>query len=230
MPVWLGEHGGPELLPAENAAIAARIGRWFCEDERSARRALRRMQPAIDLSALELIRMDRDTTAEEASRMAALLSDGLDSAIISEAGMPGIADPGALLVRAAHALGIRVVPLTGPSSLMLALAASGLNGQRFTFHGYLPVKPPERRYAVKRLELDALRTGTAQLFIEAPYRNDALLADLLRECSPATLLTLAIDLTQPGGSVATRPVREWQRLQPSIGKRPAVFIIGTEPR
>lgn len=226
MPVWLGEQGGTEQLPPENIAIAARVTLWFTEHEKTARQMLRRMVPDIDLPALEMHRLDKDSTPQDVQRMIALLRNGRDGGIISEAGMPGIADPGALLVAAAHAAGISVVPLTGPSSLLLALAASGLNGQRFTFHGYLPRTPQERKQAIKRLEGDAQRTGGAQLFIETPYRNDAVLEDLLRTCLPDTLLTIAVDLTQPDGSAITRSIAEWRKATPILGKRPAVFILG----
>jgi len=149
-----------------------------------------------------------------------------DGAIVSEAGMPCIADPGARLVARAHAAGVRVDALTGPSSLLLALAASGLNGQRFTFHGYLPRDPAQRRQALRELEQRAHREGGAQLFIETPYRNDALLADTLGTCQPRTRLCLAVDLDQPGGSVVTRSIAEWRAAPPTLGKRPCVFILG----
>ncbi|MBK9177567.1 MAG: SAM-dependent methyltransferase [Flavobacteriales bacterium] len=229
MPVWLGNHGGTDQLPPENVILAQRIDLYFCEQEKTARGMLRRMVPTIDLSRLEMHRLDKETSAAEAMRMLALMKDGRDAAVISEAGMPGIADPGALLAGAAHRSGIVVVPLIGPSSVVLALAASGLNGQHFTFHGYLPVKPKERKQAIRRLEQDAVRTGAAQLFIETPYRNDALLADLLSTCAPSTALTIAVDLTQPGGSVRTLEIAQW-RIEPLVlGKRPTVFIIGSWP-
>jgi len=227
MPVWLGELGGTEQLPPENVDIAARVTLWFTEHEKTARHMLRRMVPTIDLMIQEMHRLDKDSSAKDVQDMLALLRAGRDGAIISEAGMPGIADPGALLVAAAHKAGIVVVPLIGPSSLFLALAASGLNGQRFTFNGYLPRTPQERKQAIKRLEGEAQRTGAAQLFIETPYRNDALLEDLLRTCLPDTLLTIAVDLTQPGGSAATATVAAWRKTTPTLGKRPAVFILGT---
>lgn len=227
LPVWLGDHGGVEQLPPENIALAKRITLYFCEHEKTARRMLRRMVPEIDLSALALQRLDKDTSDQEAASMLTSMKGGRDAAIISEAGMPGIADPGAALVRAAHAQGIRVTPLIGPSSLTLVLAASGLNGQRFTFHGYLPIKPGERKAAIKRLEGEAIRTSGAQIFIETPYRNDALLADLLSACSPNTMLTIGIDLTQPGGNVQSRSIAKWKSKPPELGKRPAVFILGT---
>lgn len=230
LPVWLGDAGGVEQLPPENIALVARIDLYFTEHEKTARQMLRRMLPSIELPKLEMHRLYKDTTQQEADQMIALLRGGRDAAIVSEAGMPGIADPGALLVAAAHRAGIEVIPLIGPSSLFLALAASGLNGQLFSFHGYLPVKPAERKAAIKRLEADAQRTGAAQLFIETPYRNDAILKDLLDHASPHTLLTIAIDLTQPGGSTITRSISAWRMAIPELGKRPAVFIIGTAAR
>lgn len=230
MPVWLGEQGGIEQLPPENIALAQRIDLYFSENEKTARRMLRRMVPTIDLPSLEMHRLDKDTSVPEVMEMLGLLKNGRDAAIISEAGMPGIADPGARLVQVAQRANVNVVPLIGPTSLLLALAASGLNGQSFTFHGYIPVKPNERKQAIKRIEQDAVRTGAAQLFIETPYRNDALVADLLKECAPTTVLTIAIDITQPGGSVRSREIDRWRKEKLELGKRPAVFIIGTWPR
>ncbi|HQV53522.1 MAG: SAM-dependent methyltransferase [Flavobacteriales bacterium] len=226
MPVWLGEHGGIEQLPPENIALAARITLYFCEHEKTARKMLRRMVPDIDMASLLMHRLDKDTTPAEARTLLAELANGKDGAIISEAGMPGIADPGALLVQMAHTNGIHVHPLTGPSSLFLALAASGLNGQHFTFVGYLPRSTEERKQMIKRLEGEVERTGAAQLMIETPYRNDALLADLLQTCKPETLLCIAADITQPNGSVITRPVKQWRLHKEPVGKRPAVLILG----
>lgn len=225
LPVWLGDAGGTELLPPANIAVAERVKRFFCEDERTARRMLRRMSPGIDLNAIELLRLDKDTTDADLSAYGKLLGER-DAAILSEAGMPCIADPGARLVAEAHRRGVRVLPLTGPSSLLLALAASGLNGQRFTFHGYLPREAAPRRQAIAHVEREARRTGGAQLFIETPYRNDALLADLLATCDERTRLCIAIDLEQLGGSVVTRPIGAWRKAVPSLGKRPCVFLIG----
>ncbi|MBK7382108.1 MAG: SAM-dependent methyltransferase [Flavobacteriales bacterium] len=230
MPVWLGENGGTEELPPENIMIAARVDLWFCENEKTARRMLRRMVPEIDLPKQEMHRFDKDSSMHDANALLELMKNGRDAAIISEAGMPGIADPGARLVLAAHASGITVVPLIGPSSLFLSLAASGLNGQQFTFHGYLPVKPNERKVAIKRIEEDALRSGGAQLFMETPYRNDVLLADVLEQCAAHTILTIAVDLTQPHGSVRSLEVGQWRKARPELGKRPAIFIIGVRAR
>ncbi len=225
LPVWLGEAGGTDLLPPANIALAERIRHFFCENERTARRMLRRMSPTIDLNAITLHRLDKDTTDAELSEMIAVLKMH-DGAIISEAGMPCIADPGARLVAKSHEQGIIVQPLTGPSSLLLALAASGMNGQHFTFHGYLPRESAARKQALKKLEQEAHRTGSAQLFIETPYRNDALLLDALATCGERTRFCIAVDLEQPTASVVTRTVEMWKRKMPSLDKRPCVFIIG----
>lgn len=225
LPVWLGEEGGVDLLPPANIAIAGRVQHFFCEHERTARRMLRRMSPDIDLNTIVLHRLDKDTTDLELSGMIAVLKTH-DGAIISEAGMPCIADPGAKLVARAHQAGIKVQPLTGPSSLLLALAASGMNGQRFTFHGYLPRESAARRQELKRLEQDAQRTGGAHLFIETPYRNEALLEDALSICSERTRLCIAVDLDLPTASVVSRPLSEWKKHRPKLDKRPCVFIIG----
>lgn len=225
LPVWLGEEGGIELMPPVNIAIAERVTVCFCEHEKTARRMLRRMSATIDLNGITLHRLDKDTSDAELSEMLAVLKEH-DGAIISEAGMPCIADPGARLVAKAHEAGIAVKPLTGPSSLLLALAASGMNGQHFTFHGYLPRESAARKQALKKLEQEAQRTGGAQLFIETPYRNDALLADALAACSERTRLCIAVDLEQPNASVITLTMAGWKKRTPKLDKRPCVFIIG----
>ena len=227
LPVWLGDAGGVELLPPVNIAVAERVKLFFCENERTARRMLRRMSKTIDLDAIEMHLLNKDSTSAEIAEYGILLGTR-DAAIISEAGMPCIADPGARLVAEAHRRGITVVPLTGPSSLLLALAASGMNGQHFTFHGYLPREVAQRKQQIKKLELEVQRMGGAQLFIETPYRNDALLADLLSTCAGNTRLCLAIDLEQPGGSAITRNISLWRKGVPVMGKRPCVFILGGE--
>jgi 16S rRNA (cytidine1402-2'-O)-methyltransferase len=229
LPVWLGDAGGTELMPPANIALAERITLFFCEDPRTARRMLRRMSKQVQLDQLELHVLDKDTDDAEISAYGKLLGTR-DAAIISEAGMPCIADPGARLVAEAHRRGVEVVPLTGPSSLLLALAASGLSGQHFTFHGYLPRDPAARKQRLKQLEQEAQRTGGAQLFIETPYRNDTLLADILSTCAAGSRLCIAIHLDQPDGSIRTRTVQEWRSAKPALGKRPCVFILGPSMR
>ncbi|MBK9419757.1 MAG: SAM-dependent methyltransferase [Flavobacteriales bacterium] len=229
LPVWLGEAGGTDLMPPRNIAIAEETALFFCEKERTARRMLRRMSKIIDLNAIELHVLDKDSDAATISSYVKMLATRT-GAIISEAGMPCIADPGARLVAAAHRGGIRVEPLTGPTSLLLALAGSGMNGQRFTFHGYLPRESALRKQEIKKLEQEAKRTGGAQLFIETPYRNDAMLADLVSTCEGGTLLCIAIDLEQPGGSLKTRTITAWRDTTTQLGKRPCVFILGIAAR
>lgn len=153
------------------------------------------------------------------------LRDGRPLGLLSEAGCPAIADPGAKLVEAAHREGIRVVPLVGPSAIVLALMASGLEGQRFAFCGYLPREKAEREKRIRELEQRSRRERETQIFIETPYRNDAMLAALLERCAPETRLCVAIDLTLPTESVQTRPISVWRAAPPSIGKRPAVFLL-----
>jgi 16S rRNA (cytidine1402-2'-O)-methyltransferase len=225
MPVWLGDEGGTEQMPPENLRAAEHLDLWFVENEKSARHFLRRLMPGVDLPHMELHRFDQDSTLADARTMLRAVINGRSAGVMSEAGMPGIADPGALLVRTAHELGIEVVPHIGPNSMMLALAASGANGQRFSFHGYLPRAANERKQAIRRIATDASRTGGAQLFMETPYRNEALVADLLEQCDERLLLTIAVDLTQPGGSVRTRSIRAWREMRPTLGKRPAVFVL-----
>ncbi len=224
LPVWLGDSGGVELMPPANIMIAERVKIFFCEHEKTARQMLRRMSATIDLNAIELHRLDKDTSETEIVELANLLKDR-DGAIVSEAGMPCIADPGARLVAKAHVLGIPVVPLTGPTSLLLALAASGMNGQQFTFHGYLPRESVPRKQALKQLEQEVRRTSGAQLFIETPYRNDALLADAIAACDGNTRLCIAVDLEQPGSYVMSRTIAAWRKSPPVLGKRPCEFII-----
>lgn len=226
LPVWLGEVQDRAWLPEVVALTAARLRHFHVEHERSARRALRAMVPDMDLDAIVLHRLDKDSSQEDIQGQLEHLRGGEDAGILSEAGMPCIADPGAKLVAAAHLVDITVVPLPGPVSPMLALAGSGMNGQRFTFHGYLPRDKRALRESIQRLEREAARTGGAQVFIETPYRNDALLNELLTACAPSTLLCIAADLTQPASFLKTRRVEQWRKHRITIGKRPAVFIIG----
>ena len=172
--------------------------------------------------------LNEHTSAGEAvEAMVRPIAEGHSAGVISEAGVPGVADPGALAAEACHRLGIRVVPLVGPSSILMALMASGLNGQSFAFCGYLPVRPPERAKALRTLERRAHAEGQSQIFIEAPYRNVKLLEQILSVCGVETRLTVACDITAPDEYIATRSVGAWRReAMPDIGKRPTIFIIG----
>ena len=217
-----------DVLPAANRAVMDSLDYFIVENTRSARRFLSKAGIARSIETLEFRELNEHTVAgREVEELVAPLLAGRSAGVISEAGVPGVADPGALVVEACHRRGIRVVPLVGPSSIILAVMASGLNGQSFAFNGYLPVKPPERAKAIRMFERRAAAEGQSQLFIEAPYRNAKLFEELLQILAAATRLTLAVDLTAPGGWVETRTVAQWrERPRPEINKHPAIFIIG----
>jgi len=217
-----------DVLPAANRAVMDSLDYFIVENTRTARRFLSKAGIARPIAELEFRELNEHTVAgPDVEALVDPIAAGRSAGVISEAGVPGVADPGALVVEACHRRGIRVVPLVGPSSILLALMASGLNGQSFAFNGYLPVKPAERAQAIRRFERRAHSEGQSQLFIEAPYRNAKLLEQLLQVLAPDTRLTLAVDLTAPGGQVTTRTVAEWRRAPlPELNKRPAIFIIG----
>ena len=195
------------------------------EELRTARRVLSRYGLRGHIDELEFHVLNEHTSPQEVEAMLSLFDDGQDVGLLSEAGLPAVADPGAALVALCHRHGIRVVPLVGPSSLMLALMASGLNGQSFAFRGYIPAKTEERRSAIKGLEKQSRSLNQSQILIETPYRNDALLADLLRELAPETRLCVAADLTLPTQYIRTDTVAGWRKTPVTVGKRPCVFIL-----
>lgn len=217
-----------DVLPEANRAVIDSLDYFIVENVRSARRFLSKAGIARPIDGLEFCELNEHTSDPRAvDEMIRPLREGRSAGVISEAGVPGVADPGALAVERCHRLGIRVVPLVGPSSIILALMASGLNGQSFAFNGYLPVKPPERARAIRTLERRAAAERQSQLFIETPYRNAGLFAQLLEVCAPDTRLTVAADITAPGEYVRTRTVREWRAAEPpALEKRPTVFILG----
>lgn len=217
-----------EVLPEGNRRIMQSLDYFIVEQVRTARRFLSKAALGLKIDELEFVELNEHTVAGEAvERMIAPLLEGRSAGVISEAGVPGVADPGALVVEAAHRKGIRVVPLVGPSSIILAVMASGLNGQSFAFNGYLPVKGPERQKAIRFYERRALQEHQSQLFIEAPYRNQKLVEELLQTLQAETRLTIAMDLTAPTEWIATKRVKEWRAMRlPELNKRPAILIIG----
>lgn len=217
-----------DVLPAANRDVMNSLDYFIVENTRSARRFLSKAGVERPIGELEFRELNEHTAAgREVEELVKPLLEGRSAGVISEAGVPGVADPGALAAEACHRLGIRVVPLVGPSSILLALMASGLNGQSFAFNGYLPVKPPERAKALRALERRAHAEGQSQIFIEAPYRNVKLLEQMLSVCGAETRLTVACDITSPDEYISTRSVGEWRRVpMPDIGKRPTIFIIG----
>jgi 16S rRNA (cytidine1402-2'-O)-methyltransferase len=226
VPNTLGNPDTSLTIPNGIIARVSDIKLFIVENLRNARRYLKSLNKDINIDSLTFFELNEHTAVEEIPAFLDQVEKGMDAAIISEAGVPGVADPGATVVRIAHEKGIRVVPLTGPSSLLLALMASGLNGQSFCFHGYLPVKRPERIKKIREIEQLAIRKGETQMFIEAPYRNDPLLSDILNTCHPSTLLCIAADITMETEFISTRSTGAWKNKKPTLHKRPVLFLIG----
>ena len=227
IPTPLGENDPAEVLPKSVIDKACSLRIFVVEETRTARRFLSRYGLKGHIAELEFHELNEHSTAADIEALGGLFDRGEDVGLLSEAGLPAVADPGADLVALCHRRGIEVVPLVGPSSLMLALMASGLNGQSFAFNGYLPVKPPERTRAIRFFERRALSEGQSQLFIEAPYRNVKLMEQLVQTLGDQTRLTVAVDLTAPDERIETHTAGEWRRRQlPEMNRRPAIFIIG----
>jgi 16S rRNA (cytidine1402-2'-O)-methyltransferase len=226
VPNLLGVVAPEHVLPARTIAVARELSHYVVENAKPARAFLKSLAPALPLQQIRIVELRGAPTPQGCAGLLAPARAGQDIGLLSDAGCPGIADPGALLVAQAHRDGIGVVPLVGPSSIVLALMASGMNGQGFAFHGYLPAKPAARAEAVIRLESDSRRTGHAQLFIETPYRNGALLETLAATCKPATWLCVAADLTMETECVVSRSIREWRGANfARYAKRPAIFVL-----
>lgn len=213
-------------IPAYVQAAVAACTVFFVENERTTRRYLKRLWPAMVIDNYTWVPIHK-AEADTLQQLAAFLKKGATIGIISEAGCPGIADPGQLLVAKAQEMGAEVKPLVGPSSILLALMASGLNGQQFCFHGYLPIEAGLRKKKLLQLENHCYEAGATQLFIETPYRNDAMLREILQSCRPTTLLTIAVDITAPTEYIKTLPVKAWKAASlPALHKRPALFLMG----
>lgn len=225
IPSPLGDYDPDVVIPAPTLDLLQRIGCYVVEEVRTARRYLSRAGLKGHIQELEFHELNEHTSAADVERLVALFEDGRDVGLISEAGLPAVADPGAALVALCHRHGIEVVPQVGPSSLMMALMASGLNGQSFTFYGYLPAKTEERRSAIKSIEKTSQSKRQTQIFIETPYRNDAMFSDLLQSCRPSTRICVAANITMPDEFIRTRTVAEWKKENPIIGKRPCVFLM-----
>ena len=227
IPTPLGETGLEAGLPAYNMQILQNIDTFIVEELRTARRFLRKAGYDKDFETVTFYLLNEHTPDDEVTGMLEKSLSGKHIGLLSEAGLPCIADPGNIAVRLAHRKGIRVIPLTGPSSIMLALMASGLNGQNFVFHGYLPVKPDERAKALRELENGASRNKQTQIFIETPYRNLQMLESIVKTCHPSLILCIAANLTLPTEWIRSMAISEWKRQKPELHKRPAVFLLGS---
>lgn len=226
IPCPIGETAVWDVLPAANLDVMRSLDYFIVENVRTARRFLSKAGIGKPIDSLQFVELNEHTPPQEIERLIEPLLAGRSAGVISEAGVPGVADPGAEVAALCHRNGIRVVPLVGPSSIMLALMASGLNGQSFAFNGYLPVKHPERGKAIRHFERRAQTERQSQIFIETPYRNAKLFEDILTTCNPCTMLTVAADLTTATEFIRTTSIGEWKKSPlPDINKRPAIFII-----
>ena len=228
IPTTLGETTVDKVIPAEVLRVVKGLRHFIVEDTRTARRHLKKMVPEIVIDDLDFMELNEHSKTTGLEILLQPVMNGFDLGLLSDAGCPGVADPGADLVKIAHEKGIRVVPLVGPSSILLSLMASGMNGQNFTFLGYLPVKPAERASAIRDFERNSAREKQTQIFIEAPYRNARLLEDLLSVCNPLTRLCVAVDLTMESEFVVTKTVADWKKSVPDINKRPTIFLIQSQ--
>jgi 16S rRNA (cytidine1402-2'-O)-methyltransferase len=225
IPTTLGGESWKDVIPEFVAEIARNIKFFVVEDVRSARRYLSKLGMPNPIDTLEFQLLNEHTPEEEVEKLLQPIFRGESLGLLSEAGVPAVADPGANLVALAQQKGVKVIPLTGPSSIILALMGSGFNGQNFAFVGYLPIKSPEREKRIRQLEQRAREEGQTQLFIEAPYRNNQLLDSLLATLNPNTKLCIAADITLPTEFVVSKQVKEWKSNQPDLHKRPTIFAI-----
>src|SRR5882672_2015164 len=225
LPNTLGDTPAEAVIPAAALHRVRSLDYFVAENPKSARAFLKRVGSLRALQEILVERLDHNTRPADIPALLEPVLRGKDAGLLSEAGMPAIADPGAALVRIAHEKSVRVVPLSGPSSILLALAASGLEGQRFAFHGYLPVKQSALPTTLKELERQSRRLSQTQIFIETPYRNDATLAAMLRVLSDDTLVCIAADLTLESEMVKTRPAAQWRGQAPQLKGRPTVFLV-----
>ncbi len=225
IPSLLDDSSPEDILPSGVISKILTLREFIVENERTSRRFLIRLGMKEFLDEINFELLNKHTKPEDLEGLVAPLRKGLSVGLISEAGCPGVADPGADVVAIAHRSNIRVVPFTGPSSILLALMASGLNGQRFAFHGYLPQKQGERIRKIRQLEEQSRKENISQIFIETPYRNHQLLADLISALNPSTRLCLAISLTGNAERVITKTVAEWKKIRIEFQKQPAVFLF-----
>jgi 16S rRNA (cytidine1402-2'-O)-methyltransferase len=225
IPVTLGETAHERVLPPYNREVLLSLKHFIVEDVRTARRFLKKVEPSVVIDELSFTELNEHTLPADVAGMLAPMAAGESVGVMSEAGCPAIADPGADVVAIAQRRGYRVVPLVGPSAILMALMASGFNGQSFAFHGYLPVDASRRAASVKAYEARAYSEDETQIFIETPYRNHRLLEDFVRVCRPSTRLCVACNITCEDEFICTRPVREWAKDVPDMKKKPAVFLM-----
>ncbi len=225
IPTLLGESNPSDVLPESIARVMEFIDDYIVEQEKTARKSIKAVKPEKVQAGLRISLLNKHTLPAEHRAMLDPCLEGRHVGLMSEAGCPGIADPGAAIVKIAHKLGIRVVPMVGPSSILLALMASGMNGQSFAFNGYLPIDKMEKKSALKNFEKISSDKNQSQIFIETPYRNNKLLEDLLQTLHPQTLLCIAADITLESEFIRTLAAGQWKKQLPDLHNRPAIFIL-----
>lgn len=225
IPTTLGDNAPLEVLPYTVKEVIENVSIFIVENEKTARRFIKKISPSTSQPSLEIFLLNKFTQSVELPEFLNPCLAGKDVGLLSEAGCPGVADPGAEVVKLAHEKDIQVVPLVGPSSILMAMMSSGLNGQRFTFNGYLPIDKGERKKEIKRLERISFEQNQSQIFIETPYRNNKMLEDICSYTSPDTLVCVACDITLPTEFIKTLPTKVWSKKKVDLHKRPTIFII-----
>ncbi len=225
IPVTLGDISPLEVLPISIKKVIEMVDYYIVENEKTARKNIKALAPSKSQDSLQLFPLNKFTDPMDIPSYLDACLEGKNVGLMSEAGVPGVADPGAQIVALAHEKNIRVQPLVGPSSILMAIMASGMNGQNFAFNGYLPIDNKERRSRIKDLETRSFKEDQAQIFIETPYRNNKLIEELVSQLHPETKLTIACDITLPNEYIKTLSVNQWKKQPLDIHKRPAIFIL-----
>jgi 16S rRNA (cytidine1402-2'-O)-methyltransferase len=225
IPITLGECNPTDVLPHTIERAIDQLDHYIVENEKTARRFIKSIHPTKPQPSLQLSTLNKHTDASDHSKMIQPCLDGINMGLMSEAGCPGVADPGAAIVKLAHEKGIQVIPLVGPSSILLAMMASGMNGQSFAFNGYLPIDKNDKKVALKNFEKLSFEKNQSQLFIETPYRNNKFIEDLIQTLQPNTHLCIAADITLDTEYIKTMRVSEWKKEKIDLQNRPAIYII-----
>lgn len=225
IPVMLGDNPADEVLPMKVARIIELIDTYVVENSKVARKFIKAIVPTKSQPSLQLFELNKHTDSKEINSFIQPLLEGKNMGLMSDAGCPGVADPGAVVVKLAHEKGIKVVPLVGPSSILLSMMGSGMNGQSFTFNGYLPIDKSDKKTMLKNLEKWSFERNQSQIFIETPYRNNQLLEEMTQILHPNTLLCIACDITLPTEFIQTKTISYWKKNKPELHKRPCIFIL-----
>lgn len=225
IPTTLGEGDPLDVLPQTVKRSIELLDEYIVENEKTARKFIKSIYPEKVQSTLKLSSLNKHTEVSEHSKMLQSCMEGKNIGLMSEAGCPGVADPGAVIVKLAHEKGIQVIPLVGPSSILLAIMASGMNGQSFAFNGYIPIEKGEKKLALKNLEKLSQDKNQSQIFIETPYRNNKMLEDIIQAVNPSTHICIATDITLPSEYIKTMRASEWKKTQVDLHNRPTIFII-----